>query len=62
VVIALANNISDFFGIHIFQESEKIETLEIWLSTIFNFLARIIKIAAVVKKALEISGAFSLAI
>jgi len=42
LVIALADNISDSFGIHIYQESEKIETREIWTSTLFNFLARFI--------------------
>lgn len=40
LVIALADNISDSFGIHIYQESEKIETREIWTSTIFNFFSR----------------------
>jgi VIT1/CCC1 family predicted Fe2+/Mn2+ transporter len=42
MVIALADNISDSFGIHIYQESEKIETREVWTSTIMNFLARVI--------------------
>ncbi|MCX5750445.1 MAG: hypothetical protein NT099_02045 [Candidatus Saganbacteria bacterium] len=42
LVIALADNISDSFGIHIYQESEKIETREVWTSTIFNFIARLI--------------------
>ncbi|HVN67546.1 MAG TPA: hypothetical protein VMT55_04170 [Candidatus Sulfotelmatobacter sp.] len=41
LVIALADNISDSFGIHIYQESEKIETWEIWTSTLMNFLARL---------------------
>lgn len=40
--LALADNISDSFGIHIYQELEKIETREVWVSTILNFLARII--------------------
>lgn len=42
MVIALADNVSDSFGIHIYQESEKIETLEVWTSTIFNFISRIL--------------------
>lgn len=39
-MIALADNISDSFGIHIYQESEKIETREVWTSTILNFISR----------------------
>jgi len=42
LVIALADNISDSFGIHIYQESEKIETKEVWLSTVLNFIARLV--------------------
>jgi len=42
LVIALADNIADSFGIHIYQESEKIETREVWTSTLFNFIARFI--------------------
>ncbi len=40
LVIALADNISDSFGIHIFQESENIETVEVWISTFLNFISR----------------------
>ena len=39
-MIALADNISDSVGIHIYQESECISDKEIWLSTITNFLTR----------------------
>jgi VIT1/CCC1 family predicted Fe2+/Mn2+ transporter len=42
LVIALADNIADSFGIHIYQESEKIETREVWTSTILNFIARVL--------------------
>ncbi len=42
LVIALADNISDSIGIHIYQESECLETKEIWLSTFTNFLSRIL--------------------
>lgn len=41
LIIALADNISDSFGIHIFQESEKIGTREVWISTLLNFFTRI---------------------
>ena len=40
-VIALADNISDSFGIHIYQESEGIDKKEIWFSTLDNFFARV---------------------
>lgn len=40
LVIALADNVSDSFGIHIYQESEKIETREVWTSTVMNFISR----------------------
>jgi VIT1/CCC1 family predicted Fe2+/Mn2+ transporter len=40
-VIALADNISDSFGIHIYQESECIGNQEVWLSTLTNFFTRI---------------------
>jgi len=42
LVIALADNISDSVGIHIYQESECLDTKEIWLSTFTNFLTRIL--------------------
>jgi len=42
LVIALADNISDSAGIHIYQESECVETREIWLSTFTNFLTRLL--------------------
>lgn len=41
LVIALADNISDSLGIHIYQESECIEQKEVWFSTATNFLARL---------------------
>jgi VIT1/CCC1 family predicted Fe2+/Mn2+ transporter len=40
LVIALADNIADSFGIHIYQESECKGVREVWLSTLTNFLAR----------------------
>jgi VIT1/CCC1 family predicted Fe2+/Mn2+ transporter len=42
LVIALADNISDTFGIHIYQESEKVETREVWISSTFNFISRVL--------------------
>lgn len=40
LVIALADNISDSLGIHVYQESECIKAKEVWVSTFTNFLAR----------------------
>jgi len=40
LVIALADNIADSLGIHIYQESECIGEKDAWFSTITNFLAR----------------------
>lgn len=42
LVVALADNISDSFGIHIYQESEGNKRRGIWLSTFSNFLSRIL--------------------
>lgn len=42
LIIALADNISDSLGIHIFQESECKEQREVWLSTSTNFITRIL--------------------
>ena len=41
LIIALADNIADSFGIHIYQESEYIGKKEVWLSTLTNFFTRI---------------------
>ena len=41
LVIAVADNISDAIGIHIYQESELLETREVWLSTATNFITRL---------------------
>lgn len=41
MVIALADNLSDSFGIHIYQESEHVGKKEVWLSTLTNFLTRL---------------------
>jgi vacuolar iron transporter family protein len=41
LVIALADNLSDSFGIHIYQESEHLSKKEVWLSTLTNFFTRL---------------------
>lgn len=41
LIIALADNIADSFGIHIYQESEYIGKKEVWFSTLTNFFARL---------------------
>jgi len=41
LVVALADNIADSFGIHIYQESECIDNKEIWFSTLSNFFTRV---------------------
>ncbi len=40
LVIALADNISDMMGIHIYQEAEGIRNRDVWLSSFTNFSAR----------------------
>jgi len=42
LVIALADNISDSLGIHIYQESECINSREVWVSTFTNFASRLL--------------------
>ena len=42
LTVALADNIADSFGIHIYQESECIDIKEVWFSTFTNFLTRIL--------------------
>lgn len=42
MVIALADNISDSLGIHIYQETEDIQKKEVWLGTFTNFFARLL--------------------
>ncbi len=41
MVIALADNISDSLGIHIYQESEGMTTRQVWISTLTNFISRL---------------------
>lgn len=42
LAIALADNIADSTGIHVFQESECIDKREVWFSTFTNFSARLL--------------------
>ena len=42
IIIALTDNIADSAGIHIYQEAECLKTKEVWLSTLTNFLTRIL--------------------
>jgi vacuolar iron transporter family protein len=39
-IIAVADNIADSLGIHVYQESECLKTREVWISTFTNFVAR----------------------
>jgi vacuolar iron transporter family protein len=39
-IIAVADNIADSLGIHIYQEAECLKTREVWISTLTNFMAR----------------------
>jgi vacuolar iron transporter family protein len=40
LVVALADNISDSLGIHIYQEAQKFRSSDVWISTLTNFLTR----------------------
>ncbi len=42
LIIAIADNISDTLGIHIYQEAEGLRTKEVWLSSFTNFISRLI--------------------
>jgi vacuolar iron transporter family protein len=42
LIIAIADNISDTLGIHIYQEAEGLEAKEVWFSSLTNFISRLI--------------------
>jgi len=42
LIIAVADNISDSLGIHVFQESEHVGSREVWLSTFTNYTTRLL--------------------
>jgi vacuolar iron transporter family protein len=41
-IIAVADNISDTLGIHIYQEAEGLKAKEVWLSSFTNFISRLL--------------------
>ena len=45
LIIAIADNFSDAFGIHLQEESQKVSPKEVTLTTTYNFLARLITTA-----------------
>jgi len=45
LVIALADNISDTLGIHIYQEGESLKNKEVWISTGTNFFTRLLVVS-----------------
>lgn len=65
LVIALADNMSDSLGIHIYQESAHIDKKEVWFSTLTNFLARVIVsltfIVLIIALPIKIAAACSIA-
>jgi vacuolar iron transporter family protein len=42
LLIAIADNISDTLGIHIYQEAEGLKAKEVWFSSFTNFSSRLI--------------------
>jgi vacuolar iron transporter family protein len=42
LLIAIADNISDTLGIHIYQEAEGLEAKKVWFSSFTNFSSRLI--------------------
>jgi VIT1/CCC1 family predicted Fe2+/Mn2+ transporter len=42
LVIAIADNISDTLGIHIYQEAEGLKGKEVWLYSFTNFITRLL--------------------
>jgi VIT1/CCC1 family predicted Fe2+/Mn2+ transporter len=45
LIIAIADNVSDSFGIHIHQESQSASSREVRRTTLLNFLARLLMTA-----------------
>lgn len=46
LVIAIADNISDSFGIHVYKEAETSNRKEVFLATFGNFLMRLLVVAS----------------
>ena len=42
LVVAVADNLADSLAIHVYQESEKLETRQAFRSTVTNYLARLL--------------------
>lgn len=42
LVFAIADNIADTFGIHIYQDSELLKEKQVWTGTFFNYFARLL--------------------
>jgi VIT1/CCC1 family predicted Fe2+/Mn2+ transporter len=40
LVVAIADNLVDSLGIHIYQETQNLKTKHVWISTLLNFLTR----------------------
>lgn len=45
LVIAIADNISDTLGIHIYQEGERLKNKDVWISTFTNFITRLLVVS-----------------
>ncbi len=42
LIFAVADNIADTFGMHMYQDSEMIKDRQVWISTLFNYTVRLI--------------------
>jgi vacuolar iron transporter family protein len=60
LVIALADNISDTLGIHVYQEGEYASFRKVWKLTLTNFLARIFVILFFILFVLFLSPTFAI--
>jgi VIT1/CCC1 family predicted Fe2+/Mn2+ transporter len=41
LIFAIADNIADTFGMHIYQDSELLKEKQVWMGTLFNYCARL---------------------
>ena len=41
LVFAIADNIADTFGMHMYQDAELLKDKQVWVGTLFNYLARL---------------------
>jgi len=42
LIFAIADNIADSFGMHMYQDAELLKDEQVWVGTIFNYCARLI--------------------